>query len=432
VNNDQSQLPDKKRLEEITQRWSRKDIPEQLFSAHVKQDVDYLLSLLQQPTTSERCGECGDVDGLVFQFQCAAIQRHVLEPDHNSNWRDCEFSSCAQARATLDRYYNIAATGGEQRWLTCAKCGKRRDMSGAPDDTFVCRYCFSTESAAPPAKVAEGEPQSLCDHSVERLPSGECVVCGITPPKVAASSERCTCDCPLSTHLTTGECPRCHTFCGPVSTVLGASDLAAWAAPTTAPAPPCNHERETGKKVIGCFDCYPPGSTSEAAIQAAREIDSELEIHPPLSKRRLEKIAAVVSKYFDAGEVERLRILRFSDFCNNCGPKFKCRSSLHCAGCGAPMAWSKSEGRLTYSDRKRQVEQLRAELADARANAIREAVEVCDKKSNALRRASLMVKTNDDLRIHELALASVDDVGRALQSLLDKKEGEDGKVESRR
>jgi hypothetical protein len=121
--------------------------------------------LLQQPATSERCVFCGhagsvdalgvcgavvpvaglprrdryclckcvypatgapagfDVDGLVFQFQCAAIQRHVLEPAHDAPWSDCDFAACAQARETLVRYYDCAATGaGEEAQRECPKC----------------------------------------------------------------------------------------------------------------------------------------------------------------------------------------------------------------------------------------------------------------------------------------------------------------------
>jgi hypothetical protein len=44
-------------IDDIRERWSRRDIPEQLFSAHVKQDIDYLLSCIEG--SGRQCRNCG-------------------------------------------------------------------------------------------------------------------------------------------------------------------------------------------------------------------------------------------------------------------------------------------------------------------------------------------------------------------------------------
>jgi hypothetical protein len=77
----QPQVPDK-RLAEITARldteWAKHS-----YAHEISEDVRYLLSLLQQPTTSERCGEpwlcpsCGADEPSLKCWRCGTVSRPV-------------------------------------------------------------------------------------------------------------------------------------------------------------------------------------------------------------------------------------------------------------------------------------------------------------------------------------------------------------------
>ena len=54
--------PNPTRIQEIQERWNGK-LPEQLFSSHVKMDIDYLLSL-HTPSDEVKCTKCGRVRGV--------------------------------------------------------------------------------------------------------------------------------------------------------------------------------------------------------------------------------------------------------------------------------------------------------------------------------------------------------------------------------
>jgi hypothetical protein len=131
--------------------------------------------------------------------------------------------------------------------------------------------------------------------------------------------------------------------------------------------------------------------TIDAAREAAREIDDELEIHPPLSKRRLEKIAAIISKHLDSGEAERLRAIE----------------KLYNAGV---KAWNPVY-ETVLNDRDR----LRVQLANTRIDIVTEAV---DKVS-----ALTVVNERDNRRISSLKFKNR--AIAALQSLAEQNEGED-------
>jgi len=178
MSENQSQLPDK-RLEEIRERQEKDRASIRAFNAvhlpttvldRAVADIEYLLSLLQQPVTSERCGECGHERRCYDGERCRAL---ILSPSvAGSGMAYCNHK-CV--------YLATSADEGEQRHDACEKCcghnPKFRDeqkrcwfnVNREPCGHRCGWVTFGRvkidretetetfERATPPAKVAEGE-----------------------------------------------------------------------------------------------------------------------------------------------------------------------------------------------------------------------------------------------------------------------------------
>lgn len=319
-----------------------------------------------------------DVDGLVFQLQCAAVQRHVLEPDHNSNWRDCEFSSCAQARATLDRYYDGAATGAQPEFV--------------PDWRWYDTYLRATgyEDLANRMR-AEFKPGVAVTGANEGEPE-RCRLCGAEFPEDAPFGSRCGCATPPA-NVAEGEVPthRCNgvngaerhgtqnkcTVCGEYRSGWFDSSGMEVCAPTTAPADLLTANEQWVRNITPSAT-----SSSEAVIEAAREIVRECytlsNLSDPVYQRKVDQVVAIISKYItpDGGA---------KDPCVEAG--------YHVCG---PLDHHTEANRL-----RAEMAVMQTSLRDARANAIREAIEVVQSYDDSIGNPSR-------------------NIVRALQSLLDK------------
>src|ERR1051326_6793167 len=180
----QSQLPDKKRLEEIRQQqvWRRQHADKFKMNAlHAAcSDIDYLRSLLQQPTTSERCeqGQFCYAEGDEGARYCGAPARM-----HCDAWGDAAFGSspagqrhlveCMRDAHLIHHAFvsEVPATGadeGDQRdELQGTLIESVVDYNDGPRVIIRCKDFHHAQrlqaqlterrNATPPANVAEGE-----------------------------------------------------------------------------------------------------------------------------------------------------------------------------------------------------------------------------------------------------------------------------------
>src|SRR5688572_2461994 len=216
-------VPDEKLLAEIATRIVNELGGSRLFehADAIRLTKDLLAANLLQPppAASKRCLKCGCANGVDANGWCMSGRPYIAnQPDSNKHaicpckcvfpaagattghedaihWRlkagveetVCglevsdvkttllpDAATCEKCKVGFFGYKmgradaaTTGAAGGEQQWLTCAKCGNRRDMAGAPDSTFLCRYCFSTEFVSP-AATAKGEG----------LEGNTCIACG--------------------------------------------------------------------------------------------------------------------------------------------------------------------------------------------------------------------------------------------------------------
>lgn len=140
------------RLDEIKERWSRTNLPEQLFSAHVKQDIDYLLSL---------------VDGGV------AAKARELEPfcEHKEECKSNERYPSPPCDCGLVAALTTPTVGGERR----CECGHRYEQHGGIGKRY-CHVCPAGECAgylATPTPTAAAPVEAVPDE--DDLPV--CLVC---------------------------------------------------------------------------------------------------------------------------------------------------------------------------------------------------------------------------------------------------------------
>jgi hypothetical protein len=123
-------------------------------------------------------------------------------------------------------------------------------------------------------------------------------------------------------------------------------------------APPCNHERETGKKVFGCFDCFPPTEATQEAVEAVcancgREIHRAEDGYWRHDDRNFtDCVMFAVPRLADGAEAAQERF-----------EKSKLIEDFN-------LEWAKRR------EAEQERNQLRAELTTARANVIRECVNV--------------------------------------------------------
>lgn len=257
--------------------------------------VKDLLALLQQPTSSERCGEC-EAENHWHRTACSQHPRFAVP-------------------ATGAELCNVSNPGG-------LPCSKSKGHDGGHDLTAY----------GPP--TGEDEPRDVCWH---------CKVVLSSAPK-----PRCE-DCPDECDVEGCDADGCATSPAPVAEgeyVFATDGLVCaecGANFKTIHLPLHEHvwvEPEMPSTV----------TTSEVAREAARELSEvgylDCDLFVKVSEARLEKVAAIISKHIDAGEVERLK--RDRDFLQEV-----------------------ANG-------------LRAELSTACANAIREAVSKCEEQQIAL------------------------------------------------
>jgi hypothetical protein len=162
----QSQLPDKRLEETLTDRlWNALKehccvVPNKakLISFLTEQKFrDAVTPLLQQPTTSERCGECGRPRG----SSSSTRGRHeCIFPATGADEGDQRYDACEQCCGHNPKFrdeqkrcwYNIncAPCGHRCGWVTIGRVKVDRETE---TETF--------ERATPPANVAEGEAQRV-------------------------------------------------------------------------------------------------------------------------------------------------------------------------------------------------------------------------------------------------------------------------------
>jgi len=344
----QSQLPDKKRLEQIT-IWICCHCQTPRLAGHETCDrcgkrlhdsVEYA-PLLPQPTTSERCVKCGHE--LLPDVPLDSVGRcQVRVPTATGENADGCGCKCV--------FPSTGATSREPVDMTDAELRAAIDFHRAQ----IARY--SNEGAkiwSLRVRLDGGtneDRQRLADLHARRAATGEdegeperCRLCGAEFPGDAPFGSKCGC----VTH------------------------------------------------------------SSEAAIEAAREIGELIDRWRPAAVPNAERVfAAIFSKYVDAGEVERLRgILRSQrETIKHWQHHVLITSRL--LGCSA-----------IDEDVEAAIDKLRHDSVEARANAIREAAE----KVTTLRgQWDRCVEVSP--RQRDLVFEALDEVTAALQSLLEKKE----------
>ena len=121
----------------------------------------------------------------------------------------------------------------------------------------MCYMCAKPERYGPPRPL-EGSERLFHFQGSDNWNAGQCFAQPILSIPVATT-----------TRDATGRWATVKSTCGfcgnQVEHVCTAFLKEAPPADAAKGGPPCNHERETGKKVIGCLDCYPPCPVTDGA-----------------------------------------------------------------------------------------------------------------------------------------------------------------------